>query len=250
MADFISINIKKAYEEKILKYIKHLELEQQKKETTLQISFNANSEEINVVLIPNIMYNDDEESETDDEEEERKRIINENSSVMYSDGSNTKNGKDDSMGGSGVFFGDDDCRNVSVTLPDKYGTPTNNKCELYAIKAGLISFFNKTENIEDIPSLNIYSDSQYTIKSLTVWIHKWIENDWKNSKGEDVKNKELISEIYDLLEHYKQRINITFTHIKSHKKAPKDNSSIEYKHWYGNDMADKLAKTSYKVTTK
>ena len=34
---------------------------------------------------------------------------------------------------------------------------------------------------------------------------------------------------------------ISFQHIRSHQKEPVDKNSDEYRHWYGNMMADKLA---------
>ena len=33
---------------------------------------------------------------------------------------------------------------------------------------------------------------------ITEWIHKWLKNNWQTSKKEDVKNKELWIELYEL----------------------------------------------------
>ena len=40
-------------------------------------------------------------------------------------------------------------------------------------------------------SILILTDSQYVLKGITQWIHKWKKNNWKNSKNEDVKNIDL-----------------------------------------------------------
>ena len=39
--------------------------------------------------------------------------------------------------------------------------------------------------------INIYTDSAYVINSITKWIKSWQKSNWKNSKGQDVKNKDL-----------------------------------------------------------
>lgn len=40
--------------------------------------------------------------------------------------------------------------------------------------------------------LTIYSDSQYAVKCMNEWIHKWSGKGWMNAKGNEVVNKELI----------------------------------------------------------
>ena len=97
--------------------------------------------------------------------------------------------------------------------------------------------------------INIVSDSEYTIKSCTLWIKKWKENDWKTSNGGDVKNRELIESIDNSFEKIKlinskvpeeNKINVKFVHIKSHQEA---GSPGTYQHfiWEGNLIADGLA---------
>jgi len=38
----------------------------------------------------------------------------------------------------------------------------------------------------------IYSDSKYAVGCMTEWIYKWIQNDWTNSAGNEVANRDLI----------------------------------------------------------
>lgn len=40
----------------------------------------------------------------------------------------------------------------------------------------------------------IFSDSKYAVQCMTEWIHKWRENGWKNARGLDVINSDLVQE--------------------------------------------------------
>ena len=69
-----------------------------------------------------------------------------------------------------------------------------------------------------------------------------INPDWKKYNKvkkckSDIKNKELIIELHTLYTKH----NINFIHVKAHMPKPLNNNSKEYKIWYGNYMADKLA---------
>ena len=83
----------------------------------------------------------------------------------------------------------------------------------------------------------IYTDSMYLINSITNWADKWKENKWKKSDGSVILNKKLIKKLY----FYYKNLNIEFHHVKAHKKEPDNKSTEDYKLWYGNNMADKLA---------
>jgi ribonuclease HI len=86
---------------------------------------------------------------------------------------------------------------------------TNNKMELIApIKA--LQKIKKNELIE------IYTDSKYVKSGITEWVHKWIKNNWKTSKKEDVKNKELWLELYELSKLFK----IKWIWVKAHAGNP------------------------------
>ncbi len=130
-------------------------------------------------------------------------------------------------GGIGVYFGENDKRNISEEI--KYDV-TNQRMELLACIEGI-----KKCNSDEI---NIYTDSMYVINSITKWIKNWEVNNWKNAKGQDVKNKDLIVKLNMLTTNKK----INFFHVKSHQKKP--NNNLEYKLWYGNKMADYLATNS------
>ena len=149
---------------------------------------------------------------------------------VFTDGSCINNGKSFSCGGYGVFFGDNDTRNVAKKAE---GKTTNNKEELKAILNAL-QIIKK----DPITKYILYTDSQYSLNAITNWANKWAKNNWRKSDGKPVENKEIIKEAFEI---YNSINNVSFVHVRSHKKPPKDKNSKEYQIWYGNDMADKLA---------
>ena len=82
---------------------------------------------------------------------------------------------------------------------------TNNKMELMApIEA--LKKIKKNQKIE------ICTDSKYLKLGITEWIHKWTRNNWQTSKNENVKNKELWVELYELSKSFK----ISWIWVKAH----------------------------------
>tara|TARA_B110000196_G_scaffold272478_1_gene248433 strand:- start:35 stop:460 length:426 start_codon:yes stop_codon:yes gene_type:complete len=82
---------------------------------------------------------------------------------------------------------------------------TNNRMELMAPISALKKI-NKGKKVE------IYTDSKYVKLGITEWIYKWIKNRWQTSKKEDVKNKELWVELYELTKSFE----INWIWIKAH----------------------------------
>lgn len=73
---------------------------------------------------------------------------------------------------------------------------TNNVGELLAIKRALEIVRNEPKFVE------IYTDSDYSIKCLTEWGDKWEKNGWCKTSGgkkEPVKNLELIKPAREIL---------------------------------------------------
>ncbi len=85
---------------------------------------------------------------------------------------------------------------------------TNNKMELIAVIKGIAKAAKKGyEEIE------IFSDSAYVVNAMKKnWITLWKSKDWKTSKGEDVKNKELWLE----LERQLVKCKVDFFKVKGH----------------------------------
>ena len=96
---------------------------------------------------------------------------------------------------------------------------TNNRMELLApIKA--------LKGIKTDSKIKVYTDSQYVKNGITEWINTWLNNNWKTSKKEDVKNKDLWIELYNLTKSF----NIEWIWVKAH-----DGNSL-------NEEVDLLAK--------
>jgi ribA/ribD-fused uncharacterized protein len=141
--------------------------------------------------------------------------------IIYTDGSRIPGQDNRGYGGIGVWFGDNDPRNTSISITSP--NPTNQSAELMAIKYALT--FSR-----DIDEVLIMTDSAYSINCLTVWYKTWVGNGWKNSKNEDVVNGDLIRKILDIIS-YRESMSYrtSFQHVKAHKDS------------VGNIGADKLA---------
>lgn len=110
---------------------------------------------------------------------------------IYTDGSSLGNGQLGAVGGVGVYFGPGDGRNLSEGLT---GTrQTNQRAELTALQRAL-------ELAPKDRKLLIYSDSNYAINCVTIWFQKWRTNNWQNSAGKAVENKDLVVKIIEMLE--------------------------------------------------
>ena len=86
---------------------------------------------------------------------------------------------------------------------------TNNRMELLAP-------INALKNIDPDSQIEIYTDSQYVKLGITEWINKWLINNWQTSKKEDVKNKDLWIELYDL----NKSLNVKWNWVKAHAGNP------------------------------
>ena len=82
---------------------------------------------------------------------------------------------------------------------------TNNRMELMAP-------INALKNINSKDLIEIFTDSKYVKNGITEWINKWVLNNWKTSKKEDVKNKDLWIELYKL----NQSLNVKWNWVKAH----------------------------------
>jgi ribonuclease HI len=154
---------------------------------------------------------------------------------VFCDGSCLGNGKKNSKGGIGVFFGEGDVRNVAEGLTcDKV---TNQVAELTAIKRALDILLG--EGYRGIAY--IYTDSQYAVKIFTSWIHDWEKNGWKRKTG-DIENIDLIKDIYERT----KKMTVIFKHCRGHQREPPKDTP-EHEVWYGNDQADKLATSVYSL---
>ena len=83
---------------------------------------------------------------------------------------------------------------------------TNNIMELTAVIEAL-----KLLKVEC--EVELYSDSAYVVNAFEQgWIYNWRKNNWKTSGKDDVKNRELWQELYDLTQKHK----VKFIKVKGH----------------------------------
>ena len=86
---------------------------------------------------------------------------------------------------------------------------TNNRMELLAP-------INALKHMKPGVEIKIYTDSQYVKNGITEWINTWLANNWKTSKKEDVKNKDLWIDLYNL----NKSLNIQWNWVKAHDGNP------------------------------
>ena len=115
--------------------------------------------------------------------------------------------KKNARGGVGVWFGENDSKNISIKLNSN--RPTNQLAELTAIYMALEVFGNNLNTIK----LYIYTDSDYSIKCITRYCKYWGKNNWKKKDGCPIKNLDIIKKIY---KYYISYSHISFIHVKAH----------------------------------
>ena len=86
---------------------------------------------------------------------------------------------------------------------------TNNRMELMAP-------INALKNINSKDPIEIFTDSKYVKNGITEWINTWVLNNWKTSKKENVKNKDLWTQLHKL----NQSLNVKWNWVKAHAGDP------------------------------
>ncbi|WP_299004521.1 ribonuclease H family protein [uncultured Shewanella sp.] len=101
---------------------------------------------------------------------------------------------------------------------------TNNSAELNALHQALLL---AKEAMAAKQSVQILSDSQYSINCITQWAAGWQAKGWKRQTAGDIKNLEIIQQAYALYCELKHDISIK--HVAAH-------IGIE-----GNELADRMS---------
>lgn len=116
--------------------------------------------------------------------------------IYYTDGSTKNNGKTNASGGYGIVEVDEN-DNIIWQFQDTKKPTTNNEMELMAILKALERISTSPEAFEFIKPI-IYSDSAYCVNIINDWMYRWKANGWKRPKNEEIKNLEIIKQIYEL----------------------------------------------------
>ncbi len=88
---------------------------------------------------------------------------------------------------------------------------TNNRMELLGAISGL-------EALKRSCSVRVVTDSQYLVKGMTEWISGWQKKNWKNSKKEEVANRDLWQRLLELAEQHE----IEWVWVKGHAGHPEN----------------------------
>lgn len=142
--------------------------------------------------------------------------------TIYTDGACSGNGKINAMGGFSVVITENN-QLIDTYSKGSSGT-TNNREELKAILYSLIKY---GKGLKETPV--VYSDSAYSINTLTNWMYSWAKNGWVKSDKHTPENLDLIQSYYDLV--VNQGYKIELRKIKGHSGHK----------W--NELADRLAKS-------
>lgn len=147
---------------------------------------------------------------------------------VFTDGSCLHNGRPGAKAGYAVWFPDNKEWSLARRVPDTEAQ-TNQRAELLAIATAVRVLQDKGCQDED---LVIYTDSDYSIKCLTVWLSGWMARKWKTAEGKDVLHRDLIEDTATRLSHFK---SYRFHHVRAHTGGGDDLS-------VNNDIVDKMAR--------
>jgi len=132
---------------------------------------------------------------------------------IYTDGSCLKN--PGNGGWAAIIF----MNNEKIIISGCKKNTTNNQMELMAAIEAL-------KKIPKDQEVQMFTDSKYVKMGITEWIKKWLQNDWKTSSKQKVKNIELWKELNDISKKHK----IEWHWVKAHAGNP------------NNEEVDELAK--------
>lgn len=120
---------------------------------------------------------------------------------IWTDGSSINNGKPECVGGwSAIFFlnGKQYIRYGQLKAPS-----SNNRAEIYGVL-----FAIQTLKANKHWEISVFSDSQYVVKSVMEWRHKWKRNNY-----DGVKNSDLLIPLFNAVDEHG---NVTLKWVKGH----------------------------------
>jgi ribonuclease HI len=152
---------------------------------------------------------------------------------IFTDGACSDNGKRTAKAGYGVHVYGKPEHNISLRLLPT-DQQTNNRAELYGIQAALdlVDRFG-SEWLTTYTDIYIWSDSEYSIHSLTKWAKGWRSNNWKKKDGGLIQNIDIIRPIFDRL---LRMPRVSLHHVRGHQDLRRNEFPYD-----GNFKADTLA---------
>ena len=119
---------------------------------------------------------------------------------IYTDGSSLGNP------GAGGYAGIIKYKDIEKVYFGGVKLTTNNRMELIAVIEGV-------KLLKESSDIQLFSDSQYVVKSINIWLKNWIKKDFKN-----IKNIELWKEYLE----YSKVHKISAFWIKAHSGHPEN----------------------------
>jgi ribonuclease HI len=148
---------------------------------------------------------------------------------IYTDGSCILNGKPNARGGWAVYFPGGQFKNMA----EKYTNhPTNQRCELTAIQKAIEA---TKEYIIGGGKIEIYTDSEYSLKCLQEYCKKWSINGWIKADKKPIENRDIIEPLYNFYSMYWRQISIK--HVRAH-------TGRQDIHSKANDVVDQMARST------
>ena len=144
-------------------------------------------------------------------------LFNERTLNIFTDASIKQNKNGTFVASSAAIAVDSNCIQNNYIIDSDYlvFNATNNLGELYAVYLGVLLAL-KYRNRYDV--VNIISDSQFSIFSLSRWIWNWRNNInngiYYNSSGSPVANQDIIIKIVNLI--ISSNLNVNLYHQKGH----------------------------------
>lgn len=179
--------------------------------------------------------------------------------TVYTDGACPGNGTEDAAGGMGFAklnpldgrYDEFKAMLWGLHLTERYGPPTNQRCELFAAMVVVASatlcaldkhgldwktpMYSEDGTVHEI--IEVKSDSKYVVDGINHWLHNWKKNDWKNSKKKKISNIQMWKDIDSMLSYEHIRGCVSFSYVPGHSGDP------------GNEAADKAARLGARRTT-
>ena len=164
----------------------------------------------NITINPNAAKDASAEDGESDTEEKYIDATDDIVNTVYIDGSCLNNGGQNGTpkAGIGVYWGQN--HELNVSEPVTSGKKTSNTAELLSAIRAL-----DQAKANSITNVLVKSDSNYVVQGITSWIIDWKGNNWINSTGNEVQNKDLWlqldalnSEVKPKWQHVRREFNV------------------------------------------
>ena len=121
------------------------------------------------------------------------------------------------------------CNGKEKHLQGAEAETTNNRMELMAALRAL-------ESLKKSCVVDLTTDSQYLRKGMLEWLKNWKLNNWRNSKKQEVKNKDLWQRLDEIV----QQHEVSWNWVRGHS-GHAENELVDA---LANDAIDKLLQES------